>query len=283
MNCLILGGDKRYYEIINNFVSKGYNVDLVGYKTDLEKTNIVDISSININEYDIVLFPMNGVKKDFLISAEQPFNISNSILNNVKDSCVIFSGIMTPCLEQIKNNSHREINIFMKDEKVINENVIPTVEGMIADLVKNTDITINDSNIIVIGYGHIGKYLVKILNYLGADVTTSIIEENDKKVLDGLGIKNIFSNNKDEMKKNLKKADIVVNTVPNLVLNREYIDCLQNDSYVLDVSSYPHGVDKEYLDFKKINNHIYLGIPSDIASKTSGKILVKKIDSIIGG
>ena len=32
MNTLILGGDKRYYEIIEAFKNKKYNIDLVGYK-----------------------------------------------------------------------------------------------------------------------------------------------------------------------------------------------------------------------------------------------------------
>jgi len=66
-------------------------------------------------------------------------------------------------------------------------------------------------------------------------------------------------------------------------LDKNYIDNINNNAYVLDVSSRPHGIDKEALIKKDINFKIYLGIPSKIAPKTSGLILSKKINHIIGG
>ena len=283
MNCVILGGDKRYYEIINNFLNKGYNVDIVGYKNIIKNTHQIDINDLIIEKYDVIIFPISGVTNNFIIKAEENFKVSPNILNNAKDDSLIFSGINTPCLEIIKFNSKKNITFLMKDKEIIEKNAIPTVEGIIGDLIKNTNITIKDSNIMVIGYGNIGKYLVEILKHLGSNITVSIIEKKDKNILDKYKIKNVFSNDFEKMCNVLTNQNIIINTVPSLVINKNYIDYLNNECYVLDVSSYPHGIDKEYLDYKNIKNKIYMGIPSDIAPKTSGIILSKKIDSIIGG
>jgi dipicolinate synthase subunit A len=65
--------------------------------------------------------------------------------------------------------------------------------------------------------------------------------------------------------------------------DKEYLTLLNKNAYILDVASYPHGVDFEAANNLKIKNSLLLGIPSLVAPKTAGKILVKKINSIIGG
>lgn len=283
MNCLILGGDKRYYEIIKNFLNKGYNVDIVGYKKGIGKAKNINYEDVNISKYDIIIFPIGGVKDNFIVVGEDCFRVNPEFLKLAKDNCLIFSGINTPCLEQIKITSKKNINFLMNDIGVIKENVIPTVEGIIADIIINTDITINNSNIMVIGYGNVGSYLVKILKEMNAQLIVSIICENDEFLLKKNNIASVYSNDLNKMKKSLSNADVIINTAPSLVLDKEYIDSIQNNCYVLDVASYPHGINKQYLDEKGIKNKIYLGIPSDIAPKTAGKILSKKINSMVGG
>lgn len=283
MNTLILGGDKRYYEIIEAFKNKKYNIDLVGYKNKIDKTNNLNISDVDVSKYDIILFPVNAIGEDYTINGEINFKINPDFFKQAKDNVLIFSGIKTPKLDEILKNGQKKAFFLMKDKEVIKDNVIPTVEGILADIITNTDITIKNANILVIGYGNIGKYLVETLNHLKANTIVSIKEDYDKYLLDQKNIYNIFSNDIQKMNKVLEKTDIIINTVPSLVLDKNYIDNINNNAYILDVSSRPHGIDKEALIKKDINFKIYLGIPSKIAPKTSGLILSKKINHIIGG
>lgn len=283
MNTLILGGDKRYYEIIEAFKNKKYNIDLVGYKNKIDKTNSLNINDVDVAKYDIILFPINAVGEDYTINGEIKFKISSNFLNKAKNNVLIFSGIKTPKLEEVLKNGKKKAFFLMKDKEVIKENVIPTVEGIISDIIINTDITIKNSNILVIGYGNVGKYLIEVLNHLKANTIVSIKEDYDKKILDQRKIYNVFSNDIQKMNKVLKNTDVIINTVPSLILDKNYIDNINSNTYVLDISSHPHGIDKEALIKKEINFKIYLGIPSKIAPKTSGLILSKKINHIIGG
>lgn len=283
MNCLILGGDKRYYEIIRDFKNKNYNVDMVGYINEFAGTSSINYDDINIKKYDLILFPISGVGNDFIIKGEKKFKVEADLLKDVKENCLIFSGIKTNCLEEMMKYCKKNINFLMNDESVIKENSIITVEGIISDIITNTDITINKSKVLVIGYGNIGSYLTKVLNDLKALVSVSVILDKDKNSLDKLNINSVYSNDISSMCKVISESDIIINTVPSLVLNEYYINYMKSNCYVLDIASYPHGIDQEALNNRNIKNKIYLGIPSIVAPKTAGKILSKKIDSVVGG
>ncbi len=283
MNCLILGGDKRYYEIIRDFKNKNYNVDMVGYINEFAGTSSINYDDINIKKYDLILFPISGVGNDFIIKGEKKFKVEADLLKDVKENCLIFSGIKTNCLEEMMKYCKKNINFLMNDESVIKENSIITVEGIISDIITNTDITINKSKVLVIGYGNIGSYLTKVLNDLKALVSVSVILDKDKNSLDKLNINSVYSNDISSMCKVISESDIIINTVPSLVLNEYYINHMKSNCYVLDIASYPHGIDQEALNNRNIKNKIYLGIPSIVAPKTAGKILSKKIDSVVGG
>lgn len=283
MKILFLGGDKRYLEIINNFVAKKCEIDLVGYKNEYPNTNNKKIDDINISEYDVIFFPINGVMENYIIKGEENFVVDENLLKNTKDDTLIFSGIKTNCLDSILRTSSRDAIYLMQEKEIVLDNAVITVEGILADIIENTDISIKDANIMVIGYGNIGKKLVDILRYLNANVLVSVKEEDDYIDLKHKGIYTVYSNDHYTMKLGLNISNIIINTVPTLVLNHEYIDSVRNDAYVLDISSYPYGIDKEYLGEKQIKNKIYSGIPGKVAPITAGRILTKKIEKILGG
>lgn len=285
MRVLILGGDKRYNEIIKYFINRKDNIDIVNfdYKEINQYVTIKNINNILISDYDIIILPVNGILDDFIIAGKEKIKISENFFSNISDKTLIFSGIETKCLKQLSKNYNKNIIYFMKDKDVILNNTILTVEGIISNIIENTDITLNNSNVMVIGYGNIGKRLVNILISMGANVSVSVIDQMDKKILDKLKINNIYSNNINDMTNLIRNSNIIINTAPTLIIDKKYINYIDEHTYILDISSAPHGIDKNLLDEKNIKNKIYLGIPSIIAPKTSGYILSKKIDKTIRG
>ena len=286
MNVLILGGDLRYLEIIDGLSCK-YNVDVVGYKNKElnRKIKNIDINNVKINKYDIIIFPVNGVMENNMIKCDFNDNnikVDDNFLVNSKKNVLIFSGISTPSLDKLLKLSNRKCEFMMNDLDVVEQNAIPTVEGIIADVINNTDKTINNSDILVFGYGNVGTVLVDYLYKLGANVNVGIIEEYDKKKLDSFKIKNFYSNNLFDLICSLNESDVIINTVPSSVIDDLFIRYIKKDCYVLDISSYPHGINRDVLNKYFIKNKLYLGIPGKVAPKTSGKILCKKINNFIG-
>jgi dipicolinate synthase subunit A len=286
MNVLVLGGDLRYLEVIQD-LSVNYNVDVVGYKNTFinDKVKNINLEAVNISKYNVIIFPVNGVMDDNLINCRfnnRPIKLDDNILVGCRHDALIFSGISTPNLDKILDNAQMDCTYMMNDKNVISKNSIPTVEGIIADVIYNTEATIDGANVLVFGYGNIGKILVEYLNMLGANVTVSIIESEDQEKLDQMNIKNFYSNSLDDLVREIGYTDVIINTVPCTIIDNSLIKYINRDAYVLDVASHPHGVDHEVLDEFFIKNKLYLGIPGKIAPKTSGKILSKKINEVMG-
>lgn len=284
MNILILGGDSRYLEIIKDLSSK-YNVDLVGYRNIYINDTIhnIDIKNLDISKYNIIIFPINGVMDNNLINCHfnsNPIQLPTDILINAQDNVLIFSGINTPNLNNMLKIANKECTFLMNDTCVVKENAIPTVEGIIADIITNTDITINDSKVLVLGYGNIGRVLVEYLNMLGANTSVGIILDKDKELLSKKNINSFYTTNREQLIREINNNDIIINTVPQFIINDDDIKYINPDSYILDISSHPHGINKSMLDKYHIKNKLYLGIPGKIAPKTAGKILIKKINYI---
>lgn len=287
MEVLVLGGDSRYLEIIENLSSK-HNVSVVGYKNTFINNSVknLDINDVEIGKYDIILFPINGVMDKNLISCRfnnNPVKLPLDLLVNSKKDVKIFSGVSTPNLNSMLEIANRKCVFLMDDKSVIKENVIPTVEGIIADVVVNTEKTISNSNVLVFGYGNVGKILVDYLLLLGANVSVSVILEEDKKLLESKNINSFYSYDREKLLKEIGFNDVIINTVPKNIIDVHDIRYINRDSYVLDIASHPHGIDREVLDEYFIKNKLYLGIPGKVAPKTAGLILTKKINEIMKG
>lgn len=286
MKALFLGGDKRQLEIINDLYYRDIKIDVVGY----EKASLPDaitkkeIDDIDISDYHIIVFPVSGVKGDLSIAAEfseKPINIKIDLLMGARENSLIFTGIKTRILDEMLRISKTKAVALMDDEEVKKENGIPTVEGILGDIIYNTSFTINGSTVFVIGYGNIGKRLVRDLIQLGAKTIIGVKDIKEFSDLKGRGFCPILTNNTRSMAQTISNCDVIINTVPSLIIDAELLRFIDSDTYVLDISSFPHGIDFEMAEKLNIQAKTLLGIPSLVAPKTAGKILSKKINHII--
>lgn len=286
MKVLFLGGDKRQLEIINHLEKKGHNIDIIGYKqADLKgSVNKIELNDIKIENYNVVIFPVNGVKEDFSITSD--FDIDKIILKpdfliGISEKSIIFTGIKTNALNEMLDKVKKNAIVLMEDDEVKKENSIPTVEGIIGDLIYNTDYTINGANIFILGYGNIGKLLTEKLKGLGANLTVGVLLFEEYKKVTENDINCIYTNNQFLMENSMQENDIVINTVPELIINKDYLKVVNKNAYILDISSHPHGVDFNSANELNIKNKLLLGIPGNVAPKTAGLILVNKIEDIL--
>ena len=265
MKALIFDEDIRYQQVITALKAMGYQVDL------LSKQQQLDFSI-----YDVIVLPVLGISEAYLTTAQLALNFLTKTKNTVK----IFSGIKTQALTKLLTASQRSCYYLMEDAQVVKENAILTVEGIIADLIINTKIAINNAKIMVLGYGNIGVPLVAALNSLGANVYVGVIESTDKNQLDQQQQESFYTSDQ-ALNTYVGMMDMIVNTVPATLLTTAHLQQLKTDSYLLDVASKPYGINVAKLTALGIKHKIYPAIPSKVAPQTAGEILVRKISSII--
>ena len=164
---------------------------------------------------------------------------------------------------------------LMKDEELAQKNVIPTVEGIVKIIIENTDVTIDASNIAVLGFGRIGKRLSKILKMMGANVYCA---DNKKEEVANIRLSgyNVIENICAE-----EVFDVVINTVPKMIIGEKELTKLGKDTLIIDVASKPGGVDYKYANKNNYRVIQALGIPGKIAPVTAAKYIQEIVKKVI--
>lgn len=166
---------------------------------------------------------------------------------------------------------------YNKIRSFLLENAFLTSEGAIALYKENSNMSIYNSKVLITGYGRIAQALHKALSALGADVTvcsrskesTVLSRFNGAKhiTFDELSIKNDY--------------DIVFNTVPHIIFTKAELYALDSDVTLIDLASFPGGVDTLYAKSKGIKLIDGKRLPSRYSKKTAGYLIGKTIHQII--
>lgn len=84
----------------------------------------------------------------------------------------------------------------------------------------------------------------------------------------------------DELK-NKNNFDIVFNTVPHIIFTKAELDALDSEVILIDLASFPGGVDTLYAKAKGINLIDGKRLPSRYSKKSAGFLIGKTVHQII--
>ena len=282
MNISIIGGDLRIAKLAEMYSNdkEGINIFTYGLEKYFEKdTNkIKECDNIDeaIQASDIIISGMPFTRDNSTLNA--PFAENQIEITNVKK---LVSG-KTFIAGGIPSEFYLDGNInsidLMQNEELTILNAIPTVEGTIKIAIEEREETIHESNVLICGFGRIGKILCDKFSALGANVYCSARKESD---LAWIREKRYIPLTYDEITKFSSNFDIVINTVPTMVIKKEQLDSFNKEITIIDVASNPGGIDKEYAKEKGIKVITALGIPGKEMPKTAAKYIKNVVDKII--
>lgn len=269
---MIIGGDNRLGALAQMLIADGkivYSFGLDKYPHNIGKIN-------TLISCDICLLPMPLMKNGF--NAPLSTNDINlyDILDNINPTTTIFAGGVPDDI--YKRYPNLKIIDYLKRPELAILNAIPTAEGAIALAFENMDIILHGCKCLVIGNGRIGKILSNKLSAIGADVTVSARSETDFADIYSKGFKSIHTLN---LKDKLSEFDLIINTIPVMVLSREELALVQVDTLIIDLASKPGGTDFIYANELGIKTIHALSLPGKVAPNTSAKFIKDTIYNII--
>lgn len=166
---------------------------------------------------------------------------------------------------------------YNKREDFLLKNAYLTSEGAVALLKENTDDCIYDSNILITGYGRIARALHRVLSAMGANVTVCCRSDKDVTAARFSGSSVIgFDNLKKE-----NNFDYIFNTVPHLIFTKNELDAVNKDTLIIDLASFPGGVDTHYAKAKGIKLVDGKKLPSRYSKAAAGELIGQTIEKII--
>lgn len=199
MEISIIGGDLRIVRLAEMYAKEKYKIFTYGLEKYFDKNmqlkfdnniimckNIEDalsasryiISGVPLSRDDkYISTPFSENKIELENFLEKISNYSTYVLNKTqKENNINFIAGKIP--DNFYNGKINNIDL-LKNEEFNILNSIPTVEGTIKIILQEREDTIHESNIVVCGFGRIGKILCNRLKNLGAKVYCTARKETD--------------------------------------------------------------------------------------------------------
>jgi dipicolinate synthase subunit A len=130
----------------------------------------------------------------------------------------------------------------------------------------------------VIGYGRIGSVLAGMLRGMGANVTAVVNKSESAAKARSQGHAVLFSK---DMESNLKNANVIFNTVPEILLDKSNMKYVRKETLIIDLASPPYGVDvNDSRDFglKVLYTN---SLPGKIAPTTAAAYIFETVKHIV--
>lgn len=285
MNFAIIGGDLRAVKLASILAEEGNII----YTYGLEKAeelknnhNVIMCDKLNKaikDDVEVVIGPIpfssNGEKINTPFSDNK---ISIRELMHSLNAKILIAGSIAPNVYDMANDEYIEIIDIMKREELAVLNTISTAEGAIEIAIANTNKILHGSNVLILGFGRIGKVLARKLAGLSTKVTCAARKDEDLAWIKAYGH---MATNINLLGENLSQYDIILNTVPHLILNQELLNYVKEDCLLIDLASNPGGIDKRAAKNRQLKLIWALALPGKVAPITTAEFIKDTIYNIL--
>lgn len=203
---------------------------------------------------------------------------AEDIMRALPRNAVICGGRADRSLLTLAEELGLDFTDYFAREELVALNALATAEGAISLILRSSPRTIWDSNILIVGFGRIGRMLAERLRHLGAHVSVSARKAGDMAYIRALGCEALDTRT---LGPELGRFHTVINTVPARVLRREQLELMSGNVLCIDLASRPGGVDFEAARELERNVIWALGLPAETAPETAGRIIKETVLNIL--
>lgn len=275
--CAVLGGDRRQVYLARSLAEKGFRVRCFGLPEGTAWEGCETAGSLEeaLFQADIVAGPVPFYKATGIFGFEREKSLTeDGILKYMKKNSLFFGGGLSQAFQRKAEQAGIYCIDFMKEEQVIIGNTRAAAEGILAEAVKRSPSNLGGSSCIVIGYGACGRTLTDYLKAIGCCVT--VIEKDRERAL-WAGMKADKTAGPAGLEKAIEDASYIFNTAPALVLKEALLKRVRKDTLILDLASFPGGVDYQAAEREGIQAVLLPGLPGIYAPRSSGEILAEAV------
>lgn len=281
---VFIGGDARQLEIIHKLTELDASVTIVGYDQLQNPYHGVQRQPLSIEllkQADALVLPAVGTDdsgKVHAIFTSDELVLTEEHIAALPVQCVIFTGMAKPYLSKLCAKYRISlIELFDRDDVAI-YNSIPTAEGAIMMAIQNTDITLHGSESVVLGMGRTGFTLARTLLGLGANVRIGVRRDEHFARATEMGFKPFFIA---DLARQVSNIDLLFNTIPTMIVTAQVIAQIPNRAVIIDLASFPGGVDFRFAEKRGIKAMLAPGLPGIVAPKSAGRILAQSITQLL--
>lgn len=276
---LVIGGDMRSFYLAELLKKEYHCVEIYGFD---KKTNKKKNSSLVhvIADCDVIIGGIPLTTSGGFVN--MPFSDESLLVNTLidmipKDVLFVAGKIEPEIREKLDNKGVLYVDLLDREDMAV-LNAIPAAEGAVEFILRSTPKTIHNSRILIMGYGRIGKVLARILSGFGAEVWIAARTYSDLSWIEAFGYKPVHLN---DLERYITDMNVIVNTIPYQYITAEILNKVRQDCYLVDLASYPGGIDFEHAKKLGLKTDWALSLPGKVAPFTAAEIIKKTVDNIL--
>ena len=273
---LCVGGDARSIFACKELCSLG---KVYSYGIDGALGDTIVLKSLDDMQAkaDILVLPMlSGSGVQIPVCGGGSISCGESAGHLEKGALVVGGRLNTDVIEYFSSLGFDVKDYFTREELVI-KNCIPTAEGALEIALRELAVTVNGTKTLIIGYGRVAKACARLFLAVGSQVSVCARKLSQLAQAENNGCETLHLS---RLAEGISGFDVVINTVPSLVLTRQVLEGMSKDCLVIDLASKPGGTDFEAagkLGRKAVHA---LALPGKTAPASAGKIIAETVRNI---
>lgn len=243
----MVGGDRREQEIARRAALTGATVRAFGFPwpdAGIDGVEHAPDARVALDGARFALFPIPGIAKDgglfAPVLAPQRIIPDADMLSVMAPNAHIILGDADDGLNAAAEQCGIGLHEYEGDVRLMLLRGPAIIEGAIKVIVENTERTIHDGHVCVVGQGTIGTLLTRTLVLLGAHTYVAARNPVQRAAAHALGAQALPL---EELPELAGKLDVVLSTVPAPVVGPDVIVRLPAHALVVDLAAPPGGAD----------------------------------------
>ena len=284
----VIGGDHRQLVIIKKLLLLGHGVKVfsisapIGCIPGAEFTSSAEKA---LEGSDILLLPLpmsrDGISINLTSTPEELGIASLFGMLSKKEKPLIFGGLIPREARALTENAALELIDYYECEELQIKNALPSAEGAIMVAMENTDRVIEGMEVLVCGYGRIGKILAHKLKLLGAHVSVAARRDEVLCEIAMGGFDPIDIKRPDELTQASINSDVIFNTIPVQIFSKQIINKIDTDPLYIEIASAPGGIDVQSARAHGLRLIFAPSLPGKYAPSSAGEYIFETIKDIL--
>ena len=249
----VLSGDMRQKALATELCARGI---------------AIDTGTILDGIYKAVILPYVSFSGEYLNIVDGRLQLDD-IIPYLRRGTVVFAGMYPSKFKDACEEREVRLIDWFADEELTVKNAYLTAEGALGIAIEKSPRAIKDSLVTIIGYGRVAKACARMFNLMGSHVR--IMARSYAARIDAYthGYKSYEIENDAP----LSDADIIINTVPSMILNAKRMANVNNNAMIIELASKPYGTDSAAAEKMGIPLYIAPGLPAKVAPLTAGRLM----------
>ena len=276
-NMWVVGGDLRQRALARLLREDGHTVHIAGLAGE---GLVPEPLSPGLALAHCVILPLPVTQAEGILHTplyEETISLAQ-VLDAMEPGQILCGGMVAPAVRaEGERRGLRVFDYYAREECMV-ANAVPTAEGAVQVAMEKLPFTLHSARVLILGFGRVGKLTAHRMGSLGARVTVAAKDHADLAWAAAYGYEGSWL---ERLSCELGGFDLIVNTIPAVVLNQQRLQWVNPEAFLLDLASAPGGVDREVAQSMGLRVLQAPGLPGRTAPVTAAAAIRDSVYHIL--